>query len=64
MTGADGAVPAGSMVAGRCAGYAAACPGLNVEVWLVTGSERFAAANRDAQEVCGQPEYSAVIRLS
>ena len=33
-------------------------------VWPVTGSDRFPAADRDAQEVCGQPEYSAVIRLS
>jgi hypothetical protein len=51
------------MVAGRCALYGC-LPCLNVEVWLVTGSEQFPAANRDAQEACGQPEYSAVIRLS
>jgi hypothetical protein len=51
------------MVAGRRALYGC-LPCLNVEVWLVTGSEQFPAANRDAQEASGQPEYSAVIRLS
>ena len=64
MTGADGPVSAGSMVAGRCARLYGCLPCLNVEVWLVTESERFPAANRDAQEACVQPEYSAVIRLS
>jgi hypothetical protein len=64
MTGADGRSRPGPWSPAGARRYAAACPGLNVEGWLVTGSERFAAANRDAQEVCGQPEYSAVIRLS
>jgi hypothetical protein len=64
MTEADGAGPGWEHGRRPVRALCGCQPCLNVEVWLVTGSGRFAAANRDAQEVCGQPEYSAVIRLS